>query len=413
MKWASSSCEGESLSLAIEKLAGDIRAQMAGHPIHLAFLFVTPHYQKGYDLLSASLVQSLPCETLIGCSAGGIIGGQKEIEGHPAMTLLAAHLPGVHCQPFHLDTADLPDIHDDIDATAKAWETMLQVKAGDDPHFILLGDPLSFDMEKGLMGFDFTYPKATKIGGLASGTATASGAATARQNTLFVNATASGATTTYHSGMVGVALHGNLQIDTLVAQGCRPIGPLLSITRCHQNLLMEIDHQTPLSFIQTLFEQCDEVDRKLMQHSLFMGLVIDPFKDEPTRGDFLIRNLIGMDPKNGYLAIGALLREGQTIQFHLRDATAAREDLQWQLMTHQLQEHPTPARGALLFSCLGRGEHLFGEPNHDSNLFHRHLGPLPLGGFFCNGEIGGIGGATFLHGYTSCFGIFREKGPSS
>ena len=105
--------------------------------------------------------------------------------------------------------------------------------------------------------------------------------------------------------------------------------------------------------------------------------------------------------------MGALLRRGQTVQFHLRDAHTSEEDLRHLL--HQYSPLRDKAKGALLFSCLGRGQFLYGRPDHDSRLFHGNVGPVPLGGFFCNGEIGPVAGTTYLHGYTSCFGVFRPK----
>ena len=148
-------------------------------------------------------------------------------------------------------------------------------------------------------------------------------------------------------------------------------------------------------------------DQKLAQRALLLGIVMDDMISTPEPGDFLIRNIIGVDQQRGLLAIGELLREGQLVQFHLRDATTAAEDLSGVLSRYAGETWSGSARGALLFSCLGRGVHLYGRPDHDTDLFRTALGGLPLGGFFCNGEIGPVGGATRLHGFTSSFGIFR------
>ncbi|TAK05789.1 MAG: hypothetical protein EPO39_10560, partial [Candidatus Manganitrophaceae bacterium] len=355
------------------------------------FLFISPHFQQRYQEILETINKSLRCETVVGCSGGGIIGGGKEVEHRPAIALTAARLPGVEVASFHLDSTDLPD----LDASPKKWQECFQIQTDRKPHFILFADPFSFDVEKGLIGLDFAYPNATKIGGLASG---GSGEG---QNALFLNRKV------HPSGFVGVALCGNIAMDTLVAQGCRPIGTPLPITKCNRNLLIALDHKPPVEVLQELYEQLSEEDQRLMQHSLFLGLAMTPFKETLMRGDFLIRNLIGMDSKTGSLAVGALLREGQMVQFHLRDAETSTEDLTWYLTEYLMEGKARSARGALLFSCLGRGEHLYGKPNHDSELFHARVGPLPLGGFFCNGEIGAVGGTTFLHGYTSCFGIFK------
>lgn len=393
MQWASSLSQNSSYENALKQVLQEIHAQIGTRRIDLAFLFTSSHFQHSSEELLKFTQESLQCETLVGCSGGGIIGGGREIEHRPAIAVTAARLPGVAMTPFHLNSSDLPD----LDASPKKWQACFQVAPEQQPQFILFADPFSFEAEKGLIGLDFGYPGATKIGGLASG------GGGAGQNALFLNRTV------HRSGLVGVALSGNIEIDTIVAQGCRPIGSPLPITECNRNMLISLDHRPPLEVLQELYEQLSEEDQKLMQHSLFLGLAMTPFKETLMRGDFLVRNLVGMDSKTGSLAVGALLREGQMVQFHLRDAETSAEDLKWYLTEYQMEGKARSARGALLFSCLGRGEHLYGAPNHDSNLFHAQLGPLPLGGFFCNGEIGAVGGATFLHGYTSCFGIFKEK----
>ena len=150
-------------------------------------------------------------------------------------------------------------------------------------------------------------------------------------------------------------------------------------------------------------------DQGLMQNSLFLGVVMDELLDTPQQGDFLIRNVVGMDAKTGVLAIGEMLKEGQLVQFHLRDAETSADDLTAVLERYAIDNRENQVHGALLFSCLGRGQYLYGRPNHDSDIFQEKLGSVPLGGFFCNGEIGPVSGTTFLHGYTSSFGIFRPR----
>jgi len=391
VKWASALIEGESLEGSIQQCAQKILADMGEGPIDLAFLFVSSRFRDRYDTVLAAMADAIRPENLIGCSAGGVIGGGREVEQKPALALTAARLPGVTIQPFHLNSSDLPD----LEASPKRWHASFSVAPGLKPKFIILADPFSFDAEKGLMGLDFAYPAAVKVGGLVSG------GGQAGENALFLNGKA------HRSGMVGVALSGNIEVDTIVAQGCRPIGEPLSITRCDRNMLMEVNHKPPLLVLQELYEKLSEEDQKKMQHSLFLGLAMTPFKENLTRGDFLIRNLIGVDSKSGHIAIGAHLQEGQTIQFHLRDAETSSDELQWLLTQYRVEGEARSAKGALLFSCLGRGVHLYGEADHDSRLFQSRMGSIPLGGFFCNGEIGAVGGTTFLHGYTSCFGIFK------
>ncbi len=430
MKWASAISEARSLNQAIEELTQSIRSELNEGPsqdtlprqgtlppqgtlplggVDLAFLFVSPYFKNDYNQLPGSIYDAVGCKVLIGCSAGGVIGGGREVERRPALSMIAANLPGVSVKPFHINLADLPD----LDASPKKWQDLIgptdtsltdarrmntgptDKPAPPSPHFVFLADPFTMDIERCIEGLDYAYPSAVKVGGLASG------ASAAGQNSFFVNKDC------YRSGMVGVSLSGNIAIDTIVAQGCRPVGKPFSITRCDRNMVLEIDGQKPLDVLQNLYEELSEDDRKLIQHSLFMGLALTPFKEELSRGDFLIRNLIGVDQSTGAMALGTLLHEGQTGQFHLRDKETSAEDLKWHLTEYQMQKKAKLGSGALLFSCMGRGASLYGEPDFDTRLFQGRLGAIPLGGFFCNGEIGAVGQTTFLHGYTSCFGIFR------
>jgi len=192
-----------------------------------------------------------------------------------------------------------------------------------------------------------------------------------------------------------------------VAQGCRPIGEPMFVTRCRDNLLLALDGRPPREVLQGLHSRLAGRDRQLIRESLFLGVAMRDAASEYRQGDFLIRNVMGIDPSSGALAVGASLRENEIVQFHLRDARTSAEDLDCLLSRHQQEPR---ALGSFLFSCLGRGLHLYGRPNHDADAFRRHLGEVPLGGFFCNGEIGPVQGTTFLHGYTSSFGLFRPRG---
>jgi len=396
MKWVSAISEVRSSAEALDALEKSVLAELK-EGVDLAVLFVSPFFKNDFDKLPALFYDRLGCRALVGCSAGGVIANRREIERRPAISLVAASLPSVLIRPFHLDQADLPG----LDASPKKWQDCF---GGDTPapQFVLLADPFTMDVERTLQGLDYAYPNAVKIGGLASGADGGAG-----QNALFINKER------YRSGMVGVALSGNIAIDTIVAQGCRPVGNPFSITKCEKNILIEIDGQKPTEVLQNLYQELSEPDQRLMQHSLFIGLAITPFNENLSRGDFLIRNLMGVDSKSGAITLGALLREGQTAQFHLRDKETSSEDLKWYLAQYQMEKEPKSARGALMFSCMGRGAHLYGEPDFDTRLFHAQLGSVPMGGLFCNGEIGAIGQTTFLHGYTSCLGIFREASASS
>jgi small ligand-binding sensory domain FIST len=395
MQWASALSQQTSLRLALEECASSIRENMGDTAPDLVVAFASSEYASDYAELPAMVAELLGHQALLlGCSGGGIIGGGTEIEQEPAVSLTAASLPGVNIHPIRLDGDALPD----LDAAPDNWHEALGVDPAEEPQFVLLVDPTSFPAQNLLLGMDYAFPSAAKIGGLASA------AQGARQNALFLGQD-------YHdSGAVGVALSGNIVVETVVAQGCRPIGAPMHITKSDRNFLVELDGQQPLTVLRSLFQQADQRDRDLMQHSLFLGVVMDALIDEPQQGDFLIRNVMGMDQRSGVLAIGEMLKEGQLVQFHLRDADTSAEDLTAVLERYATDNRENPAHGALLFSCLGRGKYLYGKSNHDTEVFHDKVGEaVPLGGFFCNGEIGPVSGTTFLHGYTSSFGIFRPR----
>jgi len=388
--WASAASDEPVLDKAIEALSRDIIAEMAGDPIDLAVVFVSRQFSMRLKEVSQLFRRNLPHKQLIGCSAGGVIGGGREIEQRAGLSLTAAHLPDVTITLITLEGSLLPD----LDASPRAWHEALAVPVEPTPHFVLLADPFSFPASDFLAGLDYAYPKSVKVGGLASGAGAPGG------NALYAGAT------TRHSGLVGVALSGNISVDTIVAQGCRPIGKPLRITRCDGNILFEIEGRPPVEVIRDLIGSLPERDRQLVQNALFIGVATEEFAGSTRTGDYLIRNLVGVDPQRGALAVGDHLRNGQIVQFHLRDAAASAEDLALLLDRFSDAGLAGGARGALLFSCLGRGIHLYGCADHDTGVFKERLGDLPIGGFFCNGEIGPVGGATHLHGYTSSFGIF-------
>lgn len=393
MKWASVNSANLRLEAAVDEAVRGIRNALGDRDPDLAVVFVSPHHQASYERIPELAGRSLGDALVIGCSAGGVIGGGREIEGHPGVAVTAAILPDVELKPFHLESAEIP-----APGTASgAWEDVVGVSAGSDADFLLLPDPFSFDAETFVRALDASFPGRSKVGGLASG-AREPGA-----NALILG------DRVYRSGLVGVALRGDVAIDTIVAQGCRPIGLPMFVTRCRQNLLFELDGVQPLDVLQDLFQRLPSKDRELFRHSLFLGIVMNEEKSEYRQGDFLIRNLMGADPETGALAIGALLREGSVVQFHLRDARTSAEDLEELLTRYAGETRGRTPEGALLFSCLGRGRALYGEPDHDTGAFRHHLGNVPLGGFFCNGEIGPVQGRTFLHGYTSSFGLFRRR----
>jgi small ligand-binding sensory domain FIST len=277
------------------------------------------------------------------------------------------------------------------------WEDALRMTASQQPAFLLLADPYSFETETYVRGLDRVYPFAPKVGGLASGARQVGGTALYLGNQV------------YHSGCVTLALTGNIEIDAVVAQGCRPIGDPMFVTMAHENLIRELDGRPPREVLARLFERLPAADRELFSQSLFLGLAMRTDASEYLPGDFLIRNILGMDPQSGALWVNATIPANSVVQFHLRDAQTSAHDLIRTLTAYGASRPVQPDAGALLFSCQGRGMELYGQADHDSNAFRRLVGDVPLGGFFCSGEIGPIQNATYLHGYTSAFAVFREK----
>ena len=393
MKWATALSERHSLQEAIVECTSKVREEMDTAGVDLVAAFVSAHHADERDRVPWMVREHLQGGLLVGCSSGGVIGEGREVENRPGLSMAAASLPGVELQPFHVEDAALPD----GDAGPEKWEELVDVAAVDNPVFLILADPFSIRSDHLLMGLDYTFPNSVKIGGLASG------GGQPGSNALYL------LDEVYDSGVVGVAMHGDIAVDPVVAQGCRPIGPLMHVTSCDGNILKGINGRTPFEVLKDVFQQLSEHDRQLAQHSLFLGVVMDELRDDPAIGDFLIRNIIGADPRSGTLAVGEMLKEGQTVQFHLRDADTSGQDLDAMLTRYAASRPARQEGGAMLFSCLGRGSYLYGRPDHDTDMFQEKVGRMPLTGFFCNGEIGPVGGSTFLHGYTSSFGIFRPK----
>uniref|UniRef100_A0A832M5B5 FIST C-domain domain-containing protein n=1 Tax=Oscillatoriales cyanobacterium SpSt-402 TaxID=2282168 RepID=A0A832M5B5_9CYAN len=416
MHWVSALSTRPSLEAAIAEVVERAQAALQ-HPANLGLLFIASAFTSEYPRLMPLLREKLPNVSIIGCGGAGVVGmgnynQAREIEGEPALSLTLAHLPGVHVHPFHLPPDSLPD----LDSSPNAWVDLVGVSPNEQPQFVLLAEPAFGRINDLLQGLDFAYPGSTKVGGLSSGGFGNNAGA------LFCNYQL------YREGTVGVALTGNIVLEAIVAQGCRPIGQPFLVSEGERNIMLALEVQnetasssfgrgatvsqkgTPLEMLQDLIQNLSEEDRLLAQHSLFVGVAQSEFKQTLEQGDFLIRQLIGVDPRVGAIAIGDRIRPGQRIQFHLRDAKASAEDLETMLQRYQSSNpNGSTTVGALMFSCTGRGEGLYGQSNFDSQLFMEYFPGIPISGFFCNGEIGPVGGSTFLHGFTSVFGIFRQR----
>lgn len=379
MRLAAAVSDAETSRRASDAVVAELRRGLDGAPAELVCLFVSAHHRAAGREIAEHVRRELPGALLLGCTARSVLGAGRELEEAPGVAALAASLPGVALHPIRLDARALPDL-----------------PGPEDAHVILLVDPFAADLEAWVPALDARFPRGAKIGGVASG------AAQPGENLLFLDESA------VQAGAVGVVLSGDVAVDTVVAQGCRPVGPPLFVTGARENVLYELDGQRPLDVLQRIFAAATPAERRLFQGSLFLGIELEAEQRRFESGDFLIRNLLGTDAESGALHVAAKLEGHRVVQFHLRDAAAAADDLERRLARYAAG-NAKDAAGALLFSCLGRGAGLFGAPDHDSRAFHGALGRLPLAGFFCSGELGPVEGRTFLHGYTSAFGIFRKR----
>jgi len=391
MKWASTVATEPALDDAVGRAAMKIFKELDQEP-DLLFVFVKTGEPLDLARIPALLRAEFETSLIFGCVGDGAIGSGKEIEAGSALALVGAVLPGVELRAVHLTDKQIPPAY----GARSLWETTLHVSASDAPSFVLLGDPFTCPGQQLLKGLDRAFPTSTKVGGIASGVSQAG------TTTLFLNENA------YNEGVIVLALSGNIELDAIVAQGCRPIGDPMFVTAVHENLIRELDGKPPRDVLSELYGKIPSEDQDLFSSSLFLGVAMDTRRSEFGPGDFLVRNILGMDPQSGALWINTQIPPNTVVQMHLRDAVTSAQDLERMLTGYRNLHHSKP-HGTLLFSCLGRGAQLYGQPDHDSDTFRRLVADVPIGGFFCNGEIGPVQGETFLHAYTSAFALFRPK----
>ncbi len=369
------------------QLAQRITETLGTGPIDLAFMFFSAHYAEAAPALSQAFRDELDPQVVLGCTGEGVITEDQEIEGGRAVTVWAARLPGVRLTPLRLSSSS-----EDRPVFGTGWTGDLG-SANERPVFILLADPFSTPMSEVFSMIAGRWPGATAIGGLAGG------GRDSGENRMLLNEEV------YDGGLVGVALAGAVNIRTVISQGCRPVGERYVVTRAEHNVIHELGGKPALEQLQSVFHSLSPTEQRLAHQALHLGIVIDEHKSDFERGDFLVRNLIGADRGAGSLAIGEIVQEGQTVQFHVRDADAASEDLS-ELVARDHARHRDKPLGALLFSCCGRGRGLFGRPDHDVSVVRKELGGIPLAGFFAQGEIGPVGTNNYLHGYTASLALF-------
>jgi len=376
---------------AAQVVSRSVRDAFGGIACDFACVFFSPHFSDDVQSLVEIVRKNLDPKILLGCMGAGVIGGTQEIEEHPGLVLWGLSNPSMHITPFHL----APKMNGE-EFSLEGWPDMPEGHAAPQT-FLLFADPFSTPIDELFTLLDHHAPGSLAIGGIASG------GMDEGESRLVLN------DQIMESGVVGVAIQGGVEIRTVVSQGCQPIGERYVVTKVERNVIQELGGIPPLERLEATLKALGESERQQAANGLQVGIAMDEHRAEFGQGDFLIRGLLGADRQSGFLAIADFVQEGQTIQFHIRDANAAGADLTGLLDRERLASPNDQPKGALLFSCNGRGQQFFQTPHHDVAAVHQHMGMLPIAGFFAGGEIGPVGGKNFLHGYTASMVLFYDK----
>jgi small ligand-binding sensory domain FIST len=367
-----------SANAAVEA-ARQASAEIQGE-VDLAFLFLTPHHLDSAAAAAHMLREELAPRTLLGCVAEGVLAGDREIEQGPALAVWAGSLPGAEIEPFHASAVEAGESVEIVGFPDPATAQLIAV----------LVDPFTFPAGLLLSYLNEEHPGLPVVGGMAAG------GAAPRAQALIVDGEV------YDEGAAGALVSG-VSVLTVVSQGCSPIGQDAVVTGAEGNIVFELAGRPALERLRDEIEALPPDRQRLAAGGILAGLVIDENRSEYRRGDYLMRGVLGADQRSGAIALGEQVRVGQTLRFHVRDAFSAEEDLNEALASAL---GGVEAAGALLFTCNGRGTRMFPEPDHEAKTVAQALPSPALGGIFCAGEIGPVGGAAFLHGFTATLAIF-------
>lgn len=378
---------------AVEEICAQVTPRLSQAAPDISFLFVQHEHAPAFEQIVTEVQAATRSRHLVAVTVETAIAGHLELEQAPAISLWSAILPGATVDSFHVEFESTPDgpICSGLpDSPADPKETRA---------VLLVADPFTCAIETLMARLDDDLPGVALLGGMASGGMAPGENLLAWNGRVVVR------------GGVGAIIRGGPRIESVVSQGCRPIGAPMVITKADRNIVLELGGKTALSRLEETYSALSARDRELIRQGLHLGLAMDEHKAAFSRGDFLIANVLGADRELGAIAVGKLVRPGQTVQFHIRDAETADEDLR-QLLSTRLQAAsaapgpPFAPAGALLFSCNGRGTRLFAEPNHDAGVLSELCGPIPLAGFFAQGELGPVGGRNYIHGFTASVALF-------
>ena len=373
---------------AIAEVCTQALARLNGTP-DLAVLFVSADRAPLCDTIAAEVCDRLGTESVIGCTAESLVGVGQEVEGAPALSLWLACLPGAQVLPMHLTFARTPE-----GGAVLGWPDALVEQWPDPATMLLLGDPFTFPSDYLLERMNEDHPGLPVIGGMASG------ASQPGESRLILGRQA------LTDGAVAVLLSGAVRVQIVVSQGCRPIGKHFVVTRAEQNVIHELGGKPALIQLHELLVTLPMREQEMVRRGLHVGRAVTEYQERFEHGDFLVRNVLGIDPNTGAVVVGDYVRVGQTVKFHIRDAQTADVDLR-QMLAAARQRIGEKACGALLFTCNGRGTRLFPEPHHDATAIGNALGEIPLAGFFAAGELGPVGGKNFVHGFTASIALFE------
>ncbi len=383
---------GEPSEPLMRRWAEDLRASLSTSRVDLALVFMTPHYFEAAPQILELLRVHAQTPLLTGCSTGNLICGGDEIEDQSGIAMALYSLPGAQLEAVRFGADQMGE------ANGPAyWHRETGVSPSTPGGWLAFADPFNANLERWLKGWNEAYPKVPIYGGIASGPINE------QRTQVYLNGEV------FEDGGVAVAVSGDVKLTGVISQGCTPIGDTWTITRAEKNLIYQIGNRPAYQVLLETYNSLSAEEQLMARGNIFVGLVVNEYLEEFHRGDFLIRNLLGADPQSGAVAVGALPRAGQTLQFQRRDASAADEDMKTLLDMTRKQLSGKKLFGGCLCSCNGRGHRLFGKPSHDAGLVQEKLGPLGVAGFFCNGEIGPIGDLNFLHGYTASLALFVEK----
>jgi small ligand-binding sensory domain FIST len=376
-------------SAAVREVCESARERLGGTP-DLAFAFFSTHHVPRAEALAAEAARLLGTSCLLGASGESIVGSGREIEDEPALSLWLARWPGATITPMHLEFERTPE-----GGALDGWPDKIAGQWPEGSFLILLGDPFTFPTDFLLERMNEDRPGVPVIGGMASASQEPGG------NRLILGEE------TLAEGAVAVHVSGPVRLRTVVSQGCRPIGKPLVVTKAERNVIHELGGRPALVQLREIFDALPTREQRLVQRALHVGRVVSEYQERFEQGDFLVRNVVGIDSQSGAVAIGDYIRPGQTVQFHIRDQEAADGELK-QLLSAAAQQNRSPL-GGLLFTCNGRGTRMFSQPHHDADAVSRVFGELPLAGFFAAGEIGPIGRQNFVHGFTASVALFEQS----